>query len=138
MVANLMTNNPARDAFNNGTQAITGRLTLTAADTPVVKIGTIPSGALILGIVSRVATAVTGGTPVLGVGSVTAGGAAPAVGATGNVQGVMAEAAGSELVFPLAALGLPLANDTDIYAGTSGGATAGDVYITVLFVKPLS
>ena len=42
MVANLMTNTPARDPFNNGVVAIVGRHTLTAADTPAAtKIGTI-------------------------------------------------------------------------------------------------
>jgi hypothetical protein len=138
MVANLMTKSPARDAFNNAVQAISARHTLTAADTPTTKVGTLPAGSIILGIFSRVGTAVAGGTPVLGIGSVAAGGAVPAVGTTGNVQGVMAEAAGSELVFPLAALALPLTVDTDIYVGTSGGATSGDVYVTVVFIKPIS
>ena len=139
MVANLMTNTPARDPFNNGVVAIVGRHTLTAADTPAAtKIGTIPAGAMILSISSRVITAVTGGTPVLGIGSVAAGGAVPAVGGTGNVQTVLSEAAGSETVFPLAALTLPPTTDIDIYVGTSGGATAGDVIVAVLYVKPLS
>ena len=104
MVQNLMTNTPPRDAFNNAVQAINARHTLTAADAPTTKIGTIPAGAIILAIYSRVATAVTGGTPVLGIGSVAAGGAVPAVGATGNVQSTMAEAAGSEQVLPLGRL----------------------------------
>ena len=120
MVQNLMTNTPPRDAFNNAVQAINARITLTAADTPKVKIGTIPAGAIVLAIYSRVATAVTGGTPVIGIGSVTAGGAVPSVGGTGNVQTTMAEAAGSEQVFPLAAFAQPLTADTDFYVGTSG------------------
>jgi hypothetical protein len=138
MVTTLNSRTPAREAGYEMLQYIAARLTLTAADTPVVKVGTLPAGSVIVGIASRVATAVTGGTPVLGVGSVAAGGAVPAVGGTGNVQTTMAEAAGSELVFPLAALTLPFTVDTDIYVGTSGGATAGDVYIMVLFAKPLN
>ena len=138
MVANLMTNTPARDPFNNSVVAIVGRVTLTAADTPVVKIGTIPAGAMILSIASRVITAVTGGTPVLGIGSVAAGGAVPAVGGTGNVQTVLSEAAGSESVMPLAAAVLPPTTDIDIYIGTTGAATAGDAVVAVLYVKPLS
>jgi hypothetical protein len=50
----------------------------------------------------------------------------------------MAEAAGSELVFPAASLTLPLAADTDIWAGISGGATVGDAYIAVGFIKPVA
>ena len=139
MVANLMTNTPARDAFNNAVQAITGRVTLTAADTPVVKIGTIPAGAFILVIASRIVTLFAGGTPVLGIGSVAAGGTTPAVGGTGNVVIAMAETAvGGELVQALGTLAMPFTVDTDIYAGTSGAATSGDAIITVLFVKPLS
>ena len=138
MVQNLMTNTPPRDAFSNAVQAINARHTLSAADAPTTKIGTIPAGAIVLGIFSRVATAVSGGTPVLGIGSVAAGGAVPAVGATGNIQGTMAEAAGSEQVMPSATIAQPLANDTDFYVGTSGGATAGDVYVSILFVKPLT
>jgi hypothetical protein len=139
MPGNLMTGTPARDAFNNGTQAIVGRHTLTAADTPAsTKIGTIPAGAMILGIASRVVTAVAGGTPVLGISYVATGGTAPAVGTSGNLQNVMAEAAGSELVFPLAAAVLPPTTDVDIYVGSTGAATSGDVIVAVLFVKPLS
>jgi hypothetical protein len=139
MPGNLFTNTSARDAFNNGTQAIVGRHTLTAADTPAsTKIGTIPAGALILYIASRVVTAVAGGTPVLGVSFVATGGTAPAVGTSGNVQNVLAEAAGSELVFPLAAMAVPPTTDIDIYVGTTGAATSGDVIVAVVFVKPLS
>ena len=99
MVANLMTNTPARDPFNNGVVAIVGRHTLTAADTPAAtKIGTIPAGAMILSIASRVVTAVAGGTPVLGVSYVATGGAVPAVGTSGNLQNVLAEAAGRKIL----------------------------------------
>lgn len=138
MAGNLMTGTPARDIGYNVVQAICARHTLTGADVPVTKIGTIPAGSVITSITSRVVTAVTGGTPVLGIGSVTAGGAAPAVGATGNIQGTMAEAAGSEQVMPSATVVQPLAVDTDFYVGTSGAATAGDVVVAIQFVKPLT
>lgn len=138
MVTTLNTKTVAREAGYEMVQYIAARHTLTAADTPAAtKVGTIPAGSIITGIASRVATAVTGGTPVLGVGSVAAGGAVPSVGTSGNVQNVLAEAAGSEQVFPLSSLTLPFTVDTDIYVGTTGGATAGDVYMTVFFVKPL-
>lgn len=139
MVSQLNVRSSARDIQYEMVQYIAGRLTMSGtADLPVVKIGTIPAGSVILWIASRVAVAVTGGTPVLGLGSVTALGAVPAVGGSGNVQTVMSEAAGSELVFPLAALALPTTTDLDIYAGTTGGVTAGDVYITVGFIKPIA
>ena len=91
MVTSLNNRTPAREAGYEQIQYIAARLTLTAADTPVVKVGTLPAGSIILGIIPRVATAVTGGTPVLGVGSVAAGGAVPSVGGSGNVQTVLAE-----------------------------------------------
>ena len=62
----------------------------------------------------------------------------PAVGTSGNLQNVLAEAAGSENVFPLAAAVLPPTTDIDIYVGTTGAATSGDVVVAVLYVKPLS
>jgi hypothetical protein len=139
MVSQLNVRTTAREAQYEMVQYISARLTMSGtADLPVVKIGTLPAGSIPLWIASRVATAVTGGTPVLGVSFATAGAAAPAVGTTSNVQNVLAEAAGSEMVFPLAAMVLPLTVDTDFYVGTSGGVTAGDVYITIGFVKPLA
>lgn len=115
-----------------GIQYVAGRHTLTAAGIPpATKIGRIPAGALIVGIHSRVITAVTGGTPVLGVGT-----AANLVGTNGNIQNAMAEAVGSENLVPLAALTLPLAADTDIFVGTTGGASAGDVSIAVSYISP--
>ena len=118
---------------------VAGRVTLSGADV-VVKLGTLPAGCIIIGISSRVITAVTGGTPVLAVGSVAAGSAAPAfpLTSTNILQNTMSEAAGSELVFPDTNLAQPLATDRDVYAGTSGGSTAGDAVVTVLFVKPLA
>lgn len=138
MVATLFKGTPAREAGYENVQYIAVRHTLTGTDLPVTKIGTVPAGCLVLDITSRVATAVTGGTPVLGIGSVAAGGATPSVGGSGNVQTTMAEAAGSETVFPLNTFTNPPTVDTDFYVGTSGGATAGDAYVVVKFVKPLA
>lgn len=133
MATQLNRGTQAREAGYEMVQYLAARLTLTAADTPVVKVGTLPAGAVITGINSRVATAVTGGTPVLGIGTTSA-----LVGTSGDIQNVMAEAAGSETVFPLAAFVMPTTAAVDVYVGTSGGATAGDVYVTVQFVKPLA
>lgn len=133
MTTSLNSQVPARDFGYQAVQYIGGRLTLTAADTPKKKIGTLPAGAIITSIHSKVAAAVTGGTPVLGLGTTSA-----LVGTSGDIQNVMAEAAGSESLVPLAALTMPLAADTDVWVGTSGGATAGDVYVVVAFVRPVS
>ena len=109
-------------------QVITGRVTIVTSGTDVnTKIGTLPAGAVILGIGSKVVTAVTVGTLQMGTAS-----------AGAQVTATIAETAGSEFLQPLSSLVQPLAADTDIWAGTTGSATAGDVIFTVLFVKPLS
>lgn len=132
MVSQLNRSATARDVGYEMVQYICGRLTLAGADASA-RIGTLPAGAVITGIHSRVVTAVTGGTPVLGVGTTSS-----LVGGTGDIQATMAEAAGSETVFPASSFVMPLAADTAVWAGTSGGATAGDVIISVSFVKPLA
>jgi hypothetical protein len=130
MVSQLNAGTPARESGYEGVQYIAGRITALAAGTTVnVKIGTVPAGAVITQINSRVATAITGGTPVLALGTASGG---------TQVQGTLAEAAGSEIVFPAASLTLPLAADTDIWAGISGGATAGDAYVVVQYIKPVA
>lgn len=133
MTTSLNSQTPARESGYQNVQYIAGRLVLTGADTPKVKIGTVPAGAIITGMHTRVVTAVTGGTPVLGFGTTSA-----LVGGTGNLNAVLAEAAGSETVVPSATVAQPLAADTEVWLGTSGGATAGDVIGIVAFVKPLS
>ena len=133
MVTSLNSAVPARDAGEQQMQYVSGRHVLTGADTPAAtKIGTVPAGAVIVAVHSKVVTAVSGGTPVLGVGTTAA-----TVGTNGTVQNVMAEAAGSETVVPLAALVMPLAANTDIYVGTTGAATAGDVIIAVQYFTPV-
>lgn len=130
MVTSLNTTKAAREAGYEMAQYIAGRITALAAGTTVnVQIGTIPAGAIITHIISKVATAFTGGTPALGLG-VASGGT--------TLQSTMAEAAGSEQVFPAAAIVMPLAAPTEVWATISGGATAGDAYIVVHFVKPVA
>lgn len=134
MPGNLFTNTPARDSGYNMMQYISGRNTITADATPATKIGTVPAGAVIVGISSKVVTAVTGGTPAFGIGT-----SLTTVGTAGTIVTAMAEAAGSEWLLPLASVVMPLAADTDVYIGAlTGGGTAGDVIITVFFVKPAS
>lgn len=133
MVTSLNTSTPARESGYEGVQYICGRLTLTGADTPKVKLGTLPAGAVIVALYTRVVTAVTGGTPVLGFGTTSA-----LTGTSGNINAVVAEAAGSEALVPSATVAQPLAADTDVWLGTSGAATAGDVVGVVAFIKPLA
>ena len=138
MPGNLFTNTPARDASNNAVQAIVGRHTLTAADTPAsTKIGTLPAGSLVIGIASRVVTAITGGTPVFGVSYVATvarrrQSVRPAICRT-----CLPKRPAAKWCSRWQQLVLPLTTDIDIYIGTTGAATAGDAIVAVLFVKPL-
>jgi|SRR5262245_3563138 len=130
MVTRLNTGTPAREAGYEMLQYIAGSITADTGGAVVnVKIGTVPSGAIITTIINRVATAITGGTPVLALGTSSGG---------TQVQGTLAETAGSEQVFPLSTLTLPLTADTDVWAGISGTATAGTAYLTVFFIKPVA
>jgi len=131
MVANLMTNTPARDPFTNAVISIAGRITAAAGGpaTLSVKIGTIPAGALILGVNSNVETALVGTTPTFNVGT-TAAGTDIAAGIALTVGTVVTPAA--------AALTNPVAADTDVWVNITGTPTAGDAYVTVQFIKPVS
>lgn len=138
MVTSLNNRSSARELGYETIQYICARLTMSGtANLPVVRVGTIPAGAVIVAISNTVVTAITGGTPVLGLGSVAAGGTVPAVGGSGNINIVMTEALGSEWLQPLASVAGPLTVDTDFYVGTSGGATAGDAVVAIYFIKPL-
>lgn len=146
MVTTLNNRPAARDALAQEIQYVCGRVVMSGtADVPNgwssqgARIGTIPAGSVIVGVCSRVVTAVAGGTPVLGVGVCNAGTTPSSiVGTNGNLQNVMAEAAGSETVVPLAALTMPFTVDQDVYVGTTGGVTSGDVIVAVQFIKPLN
>ena len=130
MVSQLNTGRPAREAGYEMVQYVAGSITADTGGAVVnVKIGSIPSGAVITQIMNRVATAITGGTPVLAVGTSSGG---------TQIQGTLSESAGSEQVFPLSSLTLPLTADTDVWLGISGTATAGTAYVAVFFVKPVA
>jgi hypothetical protein len=130
MVTSLNTDKPAREAGYEMLQYVAGRIQAIAAGSSVnVKIGRLPAGAVITAIHTKVATAITGGTPVLSVGTSSGG---------TQIQGTIAEAAGSETLLPAAALVMPLTAETDVWVNITGGATAGDAYVIVLFAKPLA
>jgi len=130
MVANLMTNTPARDAFTNAVQSIAGRITGAGADIQV-QIGTLPAGALILGTNTNVETVIGGTAPVFNVGTTPTG---------AQIASAIALTAGTVVTPPVAALANPIAADTPVYANISGGGatTSGDAYVTVQFIKPVS
>ena len=129
MVTSLNQTTPARDIlFVNTVAYICGRLTIAGADGNV-KIGTIPAGAMITAVSTKVVTVLAGGTPVFNVGTASGG---------AQVAATIAISAGSLNTVPLAALVMPLAADTDIWAGTTGGTTSGDAIVAVTYIKPLS
>ena len=128
MVTTLNSTPAARETGFQLLGYICGRVTIVTSGTDVnTLIGTLPEGAVIVGIHTKVVTAVTVGTLQMGTAS---GGA--------QVTATIAETAGSEWLQPLSSLVQPLAAATSIWAGTTGSATAGDVIFTVCFVKPLS
>ena len=131
MVANLMTNTPARDAFTNAVQSINGRITAGAGGPAVlsVQIGTLPAGALILGVNTNVETALVGTTPTFNVGTTAAG---------TDIAAGIALTAGTVVTPAAAALANPLTADTQVWANITGTPTAGDAFVTVQFIKPVS
>lgn len=132
MVANLMTNTPARDPFTNAVISVAGRITAQAAGGPTtlsVKIGTLPAGALILGINTNVETAIAGSTPTFNVGTTAAG---------TDIAAGIALTAGTVTTPAAAALTNPITADTDVWANITGTPTAGDAFVSVQFIKPVS
>ena len=129
MPGNLMTGTSARDASVNAVQAVSGRIQGAGVDPTNVKIGTLPAGAVILGVCTNVETVIGGTAPVFDIGT-SSGGA--------QIAAAVALTAGSLNTMPLAALVQPLAADTDVWAGIRAGGvtTSGDAYVMVLFVKP--
>jgi hypothetical protein len=130
MPGNLMTGTSARDIGYNVVQALCGRVTGAGADV-AVKIGTLPAGAVITAVSTNVETAITGTAPVFSIGTASGG---------AQLASAVALTAGSLNTVPVAALVQPLAADTDVWAGITGGGatTAGDAYVMVQFVKPLT
>lgn len=131
MVANLMTNIPARDPFNVGVNSIAGRITAGAGGpaTLSVQIGTLPAGATILGINTNVETALVGTTPTFNVGTTAAG---------VDIAAGIALTAGTVVTPPIAALVQPLVADTPVWVNITGTPTAGDAYVSVQYIKPTS
>jgi hypothetical protein len=131
MVSQLNNRTPAREAGYEMMQYIAGRITAVSGGGAVVqKIGTLPAGALIQSINSRV---------------VTAFGTAAAMGVTLGQSGTFSDiasglntAAGGTTLQWLATVSQPLTADLDVWAQITSGATAGDSYISVWFEKPLA
>ena len=126
MPTTLFTTTPAREVLYEVAQYIAGRLT---GGDQAVKIGTLPIGAVITIVNSKVVTAVTGGTPAIAVGTAPGG---------AQVVAAIAAAAGSQAQVPVAALVMPFTVPTDIYVTSSGGTTAGDVIGEIEFIKPVA
>jgi hypothetical protein len=130
MVSSLNTGSAARSVGYNVLEVIATRIQAVAAGSTVTaRIGKIPAGSIIARVHSRVAVAITGGTPVLSVGSLGDAG-------LDDVVATMAETAGSEDLQPLTAFVNPLTSDKELYASIAGGATAGDAWVSVEFFRP--
>lgn len=130
MVTSLMNQQAAREAGYEMVQYIATSYAALASGAVVKKsIGTVPKGAVITGISSGIAVALTGGTPALTLGR----SATPT-----DLVAAMAEAAGTELLVPAAAFSGPLAADTEFFVNLGGGITAGNGSVAIMFVKPLA
>lgn len=130
MGTTLFTKTPAREAGYEMMQYICGRITAVAGGTAVTqKIGTLPAGAIVTGIHSRVVTAYATAAAmgvVLGASSAT----------PNDMASVLNTAAGGTFVQMLATQAQPLTADLDVWAQITSGATAGDSFISVWFQKP--
>lgn len=130
MVTSLNNRPAAREIGYEMASYIATRIQAVAGGAVVNKsIGVVPAGAWITNVYSRVATAFAGGTPALVVGS-----NSPAFNNLANP----AEAQGSEDLMPLAAFPNPLTADTEFFAQIGGGATAGDAYVAIQYLKPIA
>ena len=119
-------NIPARDLGASVIQVVAGRANpIGGVSVYSVKIGRLPMGAIITAVSTNVETAITGSTPVFNVGTTATG---------AELASAVALTAGSTNTLPLAALVMPLAADTDVYANITGTAT-GDAYVMVQFYK---
>src|SRR5262245_1482018 len=132
MVTTLLNRPAAREAGYQMAQYIAKRVQADAGGAALnVSIGVLPAGSIITGILSRIATVFAGGTPLLTIGSNSA--------TFDNINATIAETTlGSESLLPLGTFTLPLAADTEVFARISGGATSGDGYIVINFIKPLA
>lgn len=131
MVTSLNSGTSAREAGYEMYQYIAARLNIvTAGSNNSVKVGTLPQGAVIIGVDTRIVTPFAGGTPVvtLGISS----------GASNLVATLNSLTAGGEHLQPLTTLAQPLTADVDIWANAAGTATAGDSYVIVNYIKPIT
>lgn len=132
MVTSLNVGVPAREAGYQMAQYIAKRI---AADTggaaASVRVGTIPQGSMITQIFSKVTSAILAATPALSLGQFGDSG-------LDNLVAAMAETVGSEIVQPLTNITQPLTADLDVWAAIASGATAGEAYISIEYIKPLA
>jgi len=129
MATTLNNRTAAREQGYQMVQYIAGRITATGAfATTAFKVGTLPAGAVPIGIGTRVVTAITGTTPTFNLGTTTNG---------TEIAAAIALTVGSVTTAWGATPALPLAVDTDVWANITGTAT-GDAVIIVSFVKPLT
>lgn len=131
MVTSLNRGTPAREAGYEMMQYIAARLTATSGGAAITqKVGTLPAGAVVTGVHSRVVTAYA-----------TAAAMGISLGQSGTfsdfASGLNTAAGGTRLEM-LATVSQPLTADLDVWAQISSGATAGDSYISVWFQKPMS
>lgn len=130
MVTSLNQKVPATDfGYSVAVQALQGRITAGAGGPATLsqKIGSLPAGATILTVATKVATAIVGTTPTLNLGTTAAG---------TDIAAGIAITAGSLVTPPAAGLVMPLAANTDVWANITGTPTAGDVVAIITFVKP--
>jgi|SRR5678815_1578357 hypothetical protein len=130
MVSQLNSNTTAREAGYEMMQYIMGRVTAVTGGTAVTtKIGTLPIGAVIQGINTRVVTAYATAAAM----GVTVGGS----GTTPNNIASGLSTIAASFVQALTNVTQPLTADLDVWAQITSGASAGDQYISVWYTKPV-
>ena len=131
MVTTLNSRTTARDAGYEFMQYIAARITATTGGGAIQqRVGTIPSGSLLVGVLNRTAVAYATAAAVnIGLGQ---------SGTFSDLASGLASTAGGVLTQPLATISQPLTADLDVWAQIGSGATAGDSYISVWFQKPIA
>lgn len=129
MVTSLNTRSTAREAGYEMMQYITGRITATSGAI-TQRLGTIPSGSLITGVHTRVATAVASAAAMaINIGQ---------SGIFSDLASGLSTAATGVLSQPSGTIANPLTADLEVWGQITSGATAGDAYISVWFQKPVA
>lgn len=132
MVTSLNNQRSARDIGYQMSQYIAARITASGAVTVSTKVGTIPAGAVITQVNTRIVTPFAGGTPLLTLGQLGDSGLDNLVAAINELT------AGGEVLQPLSNITQPLTADTEFWAQVTGTATAGDAYVAISYIKPLN